>query len=144
MRSQWADGAEITSVQGQDCVRAVVGRQRDIDRVGQVKVQIRVLPLYVTGEFERVGTDLGHMEAHEQGLGDDVPEDRIPGPGAKPDLCQVVNLSQDERGNDDIPALPSRSRQAPDSGALRSEAAIIPDVSATTIIAGECSPPRPG
>jgi len=97
---QRSDRAEVAPVQGQYRVRTIVSRQRDIDRVGQVKIQVRVLPLHLASKLQRIGADLGHLETHAQGLGDDVVEDRVPSLGAESDLGQVVHLSKHERGYD--------------------------------------------
>jgi uncharacterized membrane protein len=100
VRCQRANRAEISSVQGQYRVRAEVGRHRDIDRVGQVEFQVGVLELHIASEPQRIRGDLGYLKTHTQGLGDDVADDRIPGPCAEPDFGQVIHFSQHERRDD--------------------------------------------
>jgi hypothetical protein len=98
VRSQWPDHAEIPAIKRQDDVGAVFSGQRDIDRIGEVQLEVRVLLLNLAGSLQARQICRRDHEAVAPGLFHDEIDDRGPCPCSEADFCEMIDFGQHQCG----------------------------------------------
>jgi hypothetical protein len=101
--------AEVAPVEREHRISPVLGRQRHIDRVGQVQVEACVLLLDQAGRVQDLQTCFGDLKAQLPGLGEDEVDNGGSGPGSETGLGQVINLSEHQRRDDHGACFPQDS-----------------------------------
>ena len=71
MRGKRADGAEITTVEGEHGAGAVFGGESDIHTVGQVNIEAGVRALYLASSLEQFDRDCRNLKPPTLCLEDD-------------------------------------------------------------------------
>jgi hypothetical protein len=136
VRGEGAHRTEVTAVEGEHGVGPVLGRERDIDRVSQVQVQVCVLALDHTCGIEDLKAGSRDLETGLPGLVRTKSMIAVRAWDPKRALARWSTSVSTSGEMITVPASCNTARHAADSRALRSDAAMMPEVSATVITGG--------